>query len=89
MKYILMDYVNERGWPKLTNAEKDHWLGAYLAYIEEKQLLEDYPAAQGRPVLIHIAFNESPSDLGKEFLSYAREQVLAQGYDLKYYVLEE
>lgn len=34
MKYILMDYVNESGWPKLTNAEKDHWLGAYLAYIE-------------------------------------------------------
>jgi len=34
MKYILMDYVNEAGWPKLTNAEKEHWLGAYMAYIE-------------------------------------------------------
>lgn len=34
MKYILMDYVNEAGWPELTDAEKDHWLGAYLAYIE-------------------------------------------------------
>jgi hypothetical protein len=34
MKYILMDYVNESGWPKLTDAEKDHWLGAYIAYIE-------------------------------------------------------
>jgi hypothetical protein len=34
MQYILMDYVNEAGWPQLTNAEKDHWLGAYIAYMD-------------------------------------------------------
>ena len=34
MKYILMDYVNEAGWPQLTRAEKEHWLGAYQAYLE-------------------------------------------------------
>ena len=34
MKYVLMDYVNEAGWPELTKAEKEHWLGAYIAYIE-------------------------------------------------------
>lgn len=34
MQYILMDYVNEAGWPVLTKAEKDHWLGAYLSYME-------------------------------------------------------
>ena len=34
MKYILMDYVNEAGWPQLTNAEKEHWLGAYISYVE-------------------------------------------------------
>jgi hypothetical protein len=34
MKYILMDYVQEAGWPKLTDKEKHHWLGAYLAYTE-------------------------------------------------------
>src|SRR5215467_14314488 len=33
MKYILMDYVNESGWPQLTNDEKKHWLGAYIAYV--------------------------------------------------------
>jgi hypothetical protein len=27
MKYILMDYVNEAGWPQLTRDEKEHWLG--------------------------------------------------------------
>ena len=34
MKYILMDYVKEAGWNELTKAEKEHWLGAYIAYIE-------------------------------------------------------
>ncbi len=34
MKYILMDYVNEAGWPQLTKDDKEHWLGAYRAYME-------------------------------------------------------
>ena len=34
MKYILMDYVGESGWPQLTNDEQKHWLGAYRAYME-------------------------------------------------------
>jgi hypothetical protein len=34
VKYILMDYVNESGWPALTRAEQEHWLGAYRAYME-------------------------------------------------------
>jgi hypothetical protein len=34
MKYILLDYVQESGWPKLTKAEQENWLGAYKAYLE-------------------------------------------------------
>lgn len=34
MKYLLMDYVYEAGWPALTRAEQEHWLGAYRAYME-------------------------------------------------------
>jgi hypothetical protein len=34
LRYILMDYVNESGWPALTRAEQEHWLGAYKAYME-------------------------------------------------------
>jgi hypothetical protein len=34
MKYLLMDYVNEGGWPALTKAEQEQWLGAYVAYME-------------------------------------------------------
>jgi hypothetical protein len=34
MKYMLMDYVGESGWPQLTRSEQEHWLGAYRAYME-------------------------------------------------------
>jgi hypothetical protein len=34
MEYILMDYVVEAGWHKLTKGEKEHWLGAYKAYMQ-------------------------------------------------------
>jgi hypothetical protein len=34
MKYMLMDYVNESGWPTLTREEQQRWLGAYRAYME-------------------------------------------------------
>jgi len=34
MQYLLMDYVNESGWPQLTQEEKEYWLGTYRAYME-------------------------------------------------------
>jgi hypothetical protein len=34
MRYMLMDYVNESGWPALSRDEQIHWLGAYKAYME-------------------------------------------------------
>jgi hypothetical protein len=34
VRYILLDYVNESGWPALTKAEQEQWLGAYRAYME-------------------------------------------------------
>jgi hypothetical protein len=34
MKYMLMDYVAEAGWPQLTRSEQEHWLGAYKAYMQ-------------------------------------------------------
>ena len=34
MKFILMDYVREAGWPELSKEEQARWLGVYRAYIE-------------------------------------------------------
>lgn len=37
MKYILLDYVNEAGWPELSREEQARWLGVYRAYMEAMQ----------------------------------------------------
>lgn len=34
MEFILMDYVNEAGWPQLSPSDQKRWLGAYKAYME-------------------------------------------------------
>jgi hypothetical protein len=34
MKYILMDYVREAGWPLLPDDDKARWLGVYLDYVD-------------------------------------------------------
>ena len=34
MQYILMLYVNEAGWPKLTKAEQEQGMAAYTAFTE-------------------------------------------------------
>jgi hypothetical protein len=34
MQYILMLYVNEAGWPKLTPTEQEQGMAAYMAYTE-------------------------------------------------------
>lgn len=33
MNYILMDYVQEAGWPQLSKADQERWLGAYRSYM--------------------------------------------------------
>jgi len=34
MQYLLMLYVNEAQWPKMSNAEREQGLAAYKAYTE-------------------------------------------------------
>lgn len=34
MQYLLMLYVNEAGWPRLTKAEQEQGTAAYMAYTE-------------------------------------------------------
>jgi hypothetical protein len=37
MKYILLDYVNESGWPTLSRVEQEHWLEMYKGYMRAMQ----------------------------------------------------
>jgi hypothetical protein len=37
MEYMLMIYVNEAGWPKLSQAQQEQGMAAYAAYTEAMQ----------------------------------------------------
>lgn len=34
MKYMLLDYVKESGWPEIPREEQERWLGVYRAYMK-------------------------------------------------------
>lgn len=34
MRYVLLDYVKESGWPEIPRDEQMRWLGAYRAFME-------------------------------------------------------
>ncbi len=79
MKYMLLDYVGEAGWPALTKEEQEHWLGAYRAYMEAMSkagVLKDsrglYPTsaattvrvANGKPQVLDGPYADSKEQLG-------------------------
>lgn len=37
MKFMLMQYVQEQGWPALDKAEQERWLGIVRGYVEAMQ----------------------------------------------------
>ena len=79
MKYMLMDYVGEAGWPQLTKEEQEHWLGAYKAYMQamaKAGVLKSsnglYPTssattvrvANGKPQVLDGPYADSKEQLG-------------------------
>ena len=79
MQYILMDYVNEDGWPMLSRAEQEHWLGAYKAYMkamEEAGVLKSsrglkrsseattVRVVEGKPQVLDGPYADSKEQLG-------------------------
>ena len=79
MRYILLDYVQESGWPILSRAEQERWLGIYRSYMEEMQkagVLESSSGLKptssarsvrvcaGKPQIIDGPYAESKEQLG-------------------------
>ena len=83
MEYLLMVYVNEAGWPKLTKAEQEQGIAAYAAYTEaltkagvfagSNRLQPSSNAttvrvANGKPQVLDGPFADSKEQLGGYFL---------------------
>jgi hypothetical protein len=83
MQYLLMAYVQEAGWPKLSKAEQEQGLAAYTAYTEaltaagvlkgRNQLQPSSTATtvrngNGKPQVLDGPFADSKEQLGGYFL---------------------
>jgi hypothetical protein len=83
MQYLLMLYVNESGWPKLTKAEQEQGMAAYMAYTEALtkagilkgvNRLQPSPAAttvrisNGQPQVLDGPYADSKEQLGGYYI---------------------
>ena len=62
-------------------------LNRYLAFIESRELIEQYPAAVGRPVRIDVCCKYAPTNDGEQFLRSARTTIEQAGFSLSWVVL--
>jgi hypothetical protein len=83
MQYILLLYINEAGWPKLTKAEQEQGTAAYMAYAEalkkagvfkgtgrlaSSSTATTVRAADGKPQVLDGPYADSKEQLGGYFL---------------------
>ena len=83
MQYLLMLYVNETAWPKMTQAEQEQGLAAYKAYAEAltkagalkgSNRLQPTPAAttvriaNGKPQVLDGPYADTKEQLGGYFM---------------------
>jgi hypothetical protein len=83
MEYILLLYINEAGWPKLTKAEQEQGTAAYMAYAEalrnagvfkgssrlgSSSTATTVRAADGKPQVLDGPYADSKEQLGGYFI---------------------
>lgn len=83
MQYILLLYINEAGWPKLTKAEQEQGTAAYVAYAEALRKAGAFKgtnrlassstattvhAADAKPQVLDGPYADSKEQLGGYFL---------------------
>jgi len=56
---------------------------AYLAFVENGELVQRYPEAKGRPVVFRVVFKHKPDQEGRMFLERASEIIQLAGFSLR------
>ena len=74
MKYLLLTYVNENGWSKMTKAEQEQGAAAYMAYGEALNRLQPTSTAttvriaNGKSQVLDGPYVDTKEQLGGYFL---------------------
>jgi len=64
-------------------------LNKYLAFVESGEILESYPDAKGRPVVLKVVFKFRPDQLGFEFLAKTKAVINSAGFSFRHEVFAE
>jgi hypothetical protein len=64
-------------------------INRYLAFVESGEILESYPDAKEKPIVIKVVFKFSPDIQGYEFLAKAKSVVESAGFNLRYKMFDE
>jgi hypothetical protein len=59
-------------------------LNRYLAFIESGEILESYPGAGGRPVMIEVVTQHDPDGGGIQFLEKAKTVIEQAGFAFRH-----
>lgn len=59
-------------------------LNRYLAFIESGEILESYPGAKGKPVMIEVVTQNDPDPGGIEFLEKAKKVIEQAGFSFRH-----
>src|SRR5438105_967892 len=59
-------------------------LNHYLAFIESGEILESYPSAKGKPVMIEVVTQNDPDPGGMEFLEKAKFVIEQAGFAFRH-----
>lgn len=59
-------------------------LNRYLAFVESGEILQKYPDAQGRSVVINVVFKFEPDKEGDLFLVRAGEVIRSAGFNFRH-----
>ncbi len=62
---------------------------AYLAFVENGEILKRYPDAAGRSIVFSVVFKFRPDRAGREFLARAQKVIESAGFCLRYEVFAE
>ncbi|KAA0253980.1 hypothetical protein FBQ97_16210 [Acidobacteria bacterium ACD] len=88
---VILTVSDHLGW----EAEEEHIallrekLNLYLRFVESGELVESYPAAAGRRVVVDVVGREQPSSAGRVFLENASRTVTDANITLRFRVLTE
>jgi len=63
-------------------------LNSYLAFIESGEMLESYPDARGRDVIIDVVGKDLPTPNAERFLEKAGKELARAGLVLRFKVLD-